>query len=65
MQTDEIKIPEWITSKAKKITDGYKNPFTGELTDRRKYVHFTVFACPLERAIKHDSFDSLLKQIIK
>jgi len=60
---EEIKT--WIKEKSLKITDGYKNPFTGDLMDDRKYVHFKTFAVALEEANKFNSFDELLAAKIK
>jgi len=51
----------WIKEKSRMITDGYKNPFTGEVMDTRPYVHFVTFAVPLEDCEKYNSFDELLK----
>ena len=55
----------WIKEKAKKITNGYKNPFTGEITDKGSlYVHFVTFACKAEQAQKYDSLEELIKATI-
>lgn len=53
----------WIKEMAVKITEGYKNPFTGDLMDTRTYVHFRTFAKPLEECEKYESFGDLLKAI--
>ena len=54
-------MKKWIKERAVKITEGYKNPFTGDLTDSRTYVHFRTFAISLQECEKFDSFDELLK----
>lgn len=54
-------MKSWIKEKSIKITEGYKNPFTGDLMDSRTYVHFRTFAVALEECEKYDSFDELLK----
>ena len=51
----------WIKEKAQKITNGYVNPFTGDLMDNRTYVHFRSFAILLEECEKFDSFDEMIK----
>lgn len=58
-------MKNWIKEKAVKITEGYKNPFTGDLMDSRTYVHFRIFAVPLEECELFDSFDELLKAKLK
>ena len=40
-------MKNWIKEKAVKITEGYKNPFTGDLMDSRTYVHFRTFEMSL------------------
>ena len=55
------KMKNWIKEKAVKITEGYKNPFTGDLMDSRTYVHFKTFAILFEECEKYNSFDDLLK----
>lgn len=54
-------MKNWIKEKALKITEGYKNPFTGDLMDSRTYVHFKTFSVSFEECEKYDSFDDLLK----
>ena len=54
-----------IKEKAVKITEGYKNPFTGDLMDSRTYVHFRTFAIALEECETFNSFDELLKSKLK
>lgn len=56
-------MKKWL--EGKKITKGYKNPFTGEIQDHRDYVHFFTFSVPLEEANKYESFEELLKAKIK
>lgn len=58
-------MKNWIKEKAEKITEGYKNPFTGELMDDRTYVHFKTFAIALEECEIFNSFDELLKATLK
>ena len=54
-------MKDWIKEKAVKITEGYKDPFTGDVIDDRTHVHFRVFALPLEECEKFNSFDELMK----
>ena len=57
-----MEAKDWIKEKAQKITDGYKEPFTGEVYHAGEtWVHFKMFAVPLKEANKYDSFDELLK----
>lgn len=56
-------MKQWIKEKAVKITEGYKNPFTGEIIDDKTYVHFRTFAAPLEKCNKYNSFSELIKEI--
>ena len=65
LQLTRNKMKNWIKEKALKITDGYKNPFTGDLMDSRSYVHFKTFAIPLEECNQYNSFDELLKSKLK
>lgn len=58
-------MKNWIKEKAVKITEGYKNPFTGDLMDSRTYVHFRTFAITLEECETFNSFDELLKSKLK
>lgn len=58
-------MKNWIKETAAKITEGYENPFTGDLMDDRTYVHFKMFAVPLEECEKFESFDELLKASLK
>lgn len=56
---------DWIRAKSIRITEGYKNPFTGELMDGRTYVHFRTFAIALEECEQYETFDELLKSKLK
>ena len=58
-------MKNWIKEKAVKITEGYINPFTGDLMDNRTYVHFAIFAVPLEECELFESFDELLNSKLK
>jgi len=57
-------MKKWISEKAKKITNGYKNPFTGETVNEDDlYAHFVCFASKVSDCEKYDSFDEFLKSI--
>ena len=58
-------MKNWIKEKAVRITEGYINPFTGDLMDARTHVHFRTFAIPLEECEMFNSFDELLESKLK
>ena len=59
-----MEVKQWIKDKAQKITDGYKDGFTGlVLDDSEQYVYFGTFACKLSKANQYDSFDELLNNL--
>lgn len=58
-------MKSWIKEKAVKITEGYTNPFTGDLMDSRLYVHFRLFAIALDECEAFNSFDELLTAKLK
>ena len=57
-------MKSWITKKAKNITNGLTDKFTGIKKDQRIWVHFATFSVPLDVCDKYNSFDELLENIL-